>query len=416
MMNKKYVLYILNVWLLLLFISCCSFSPAQKKDKDLFSDFEPHEWKDKYIFGATQYPPEIVVWNSQTRALEYKYSFFKAKDAESFFKNGGRWITIQKMLIVNKSIYCLAFGNQFSLVKIDVETGKLIFIDLKQRYDYMEYIPEANNGNGALLIVPYAQYMQDFNILLLDLEGDLLQSYFVEAADIDILSANGHCKNGCYYFCAGSHKNNNSITPSDGTYKIIKINLSSEESEIIPLETHQLIENDFLINNMPTLDIENYITSFSVKPGFSDANKYLISVDFIGKDVGRFLFETKDLSERMFSYTENKIIYSEDNIKLFPRMYFQIGNQYSMIGNYGDDLYSIIFNTEKKKKCYLPDSEVIFMDVKEHNIWCAKNSYYYSDEKNEWIYDGEGIYKVDLESQKVSLYKSDGEIIELETK
>lgn len=409
MMRINRIYFICIIFLFIAITSCCAFSPRKKDDSDLLKDFLPLEWNDDYVFGSTQYPPRICVWNSKSGQLVQQYDFFKAKNLDSFFKNGGRWLRLQTMQVIDKNIWFITLGNQCSLIKLDIETGKIKYQDLKSSFEYLVYIPEANEGNGAVLVAPFAQYEQDVDIRLFDLNMNLLQNYILKPSDLHLLTIEGQYKDGCYYFCAGCHRDIKTSEPKDGTYKIVKLDLSSDSYEIIPLKTKQVLGDALPGTYMPTLRKDYYTTSFSVKPGKSDKGAFMVAVDFIGDDVGRFLFESYDLSSGVFSYSGHKIIYSEDNVDLFPRMYFQMNDKYSMIGNYSGDIsYSVFYSDKKNKIVFLPNVTITYRDMKDNCVWCAKNSYKYLDTSKEWIYDGEGIYKVDLENEKVYLYSEDG--------
>lgn len=399
---------------LILFISCCSFSPKKAKDCDIIPDFQPLEWSENYVFGATQYPPRISVWNSQNGKLIQQYNFYTADKADDFFENAGKWLRVHTMDIVDKNIWCITFGNQCSLVKIDVQTGNVKFIDLEEQYEYLEYIPDVNDGKGGLLVVPFAQYMQDFKLKLFDLDGNLIKLIKIKAADIDILTAKGQFKNGYYYFCAATHEHIQSGEEPFDAYKIIKIDFETRNYEVIPLSAEKLMGKNFIKNNMPEI-CKEYTTSFSVKSEKTSDESYLIAVDFIGfdnhlndYDAGRFLFETKDFASDNFVYTDKNIISSKDNVDIFPRIYNKTDNYYSMIGNDGDNLYAVFYNDSGKDYVYMPYGETIFMDVTENIIWCSKNSYYYSEETKKWFFENDGIYKVDLKEKKVTLHLSDG--------
>ena len=405
---RKYRIFLLITLIVIPTISCCYFSPNLKKDSELITDFEPLEWSDDYVFGTTFYPPRISVWNSCDNRLIRHYDFFKSKSESELFNNNGRWLEIVTMQIIKKSIWCITTANQCSLVKIDIETGKITFIDLKKSYEQLEYIPEANNGKGAVLVVPYAQYKTDFQIKLFDLDGSLLATYNIQASDLDILTATGQYKNGAYYFCASTHKYVKTDETSDGIYKIIKLDLESYTNEVIELNKEKVIGKNFIKNNFPQLYDKEYLTSFSVKNRNSLSNSYMIAIDFINDDVGRFLFETDDLVSGNYIYTGSNIIYSNDNIKIFPCRYYKYDSQYIMIGNYGCDLYSIFFDNSVKETFFMPNAGIIFMDLKDDAVWCSKNAYSYSKELKKWEFEKEGIYKVNLKNKDVSLYFSDG--------
>lgn len=408
MMRINRIYFFCILFLFIAITSCCAFSPKKRNDSDLLKDFLPLEWNDDYVFVSTQYPPRICVWNSQSGELVRQYDFFKSDNLDSFFKEGGRWLFLQTEIlqIINKSIWFITLGNQCSLVKLDIETGKIRYQDLKSSFEYLVYIPEANEGNGAVLIAPFAQYKQDVNIRLFDLNMNLLQNYILEPSDLHLLTIEGQYKDGCYYFCAGCHRDIKTSEPKDGTYKIVKLDLSSDSYEIIPLKTKQVLGDALPGTYMPTLRKDYYSTSFSVKPGKSDKGTYMIAVDFIGGDIGRFLFESYDLSSGCFLFTDKKIIHSEDG-DVFPRLFFLLDDEYIMVGNDSGNLYTVFFEDKKNSAVFMPNTKTSFF-MKDNCVWCAKNSYKYLDTSKEWIYDGEGIYKVDLENEKVYLYSEDG--------
>lgn len=391
-------------------VSCRLIVPSLKNDSDLISDFKPLEWSDDYVFGNTRYPPRISVWNSKTARLVRNYDFFKADSEESLFNDGGRWLMLYAMLVIEKNVWCIALGNQSNLVKIDVESGEVKRIALEKRYIYLVYIPEADGGRGGILLVPFAQYKEDVSIKLFSLNGDLLRDYTLSASDLDILTANGQYKDGFYYFCAGVHEHSLPGEPPSGIYKLVKLNLQSDDCEIISLQTEKILGKDFVKNNLPPeFYKESYLTSFSVKQGKSSDGNFMVAFDFLNSnDTGRFLFETPDLLSGDYSYTGKNMVSSKDDVEIFPRMYFKSENQYSSVGNYGGDLYAVFFNDSEKDIFFMPNAEEIFMDEKDDNVWCVKNSYSYSSESRKWIYDGDGIYKVDLKNRDVILYLNDG--------
>ncbi|MCQ2592620.1 MAG: hypothetical protein MJ188_07525 [Treponema sp.] len=412
---KKQYFYQLSLILFLSILSSCSFFVKVPKDSELITDFSPLEWNDDYVFGATLYPPRITVWDSQSKKVVRHYDFFKAASEEAFFNNEGRWICPQSMLVVGKTIWCIAKANQCSLVKIDVETGKCEFIDLEKNYDYLEYIPEANNGKGGILVVPQAQYYkQNISIKLFGLNGKLLFTYKISDTDTNILSAAGQTKNGCYYFCTATDKDKGPGEPNNDVYKIVKLNLLNGKNEIIPIETEKLLGKDFVKNTMPSIYNKTYLSSLSIKKSNCSNDKIMVAVDFIDNQVGRFLFETDDLSLGQFTYSGKNIIVPKETLPLFPRMYFKNDNQYSMIGNDGDDLYAIFYNDSKNDICYMPRGDVIYIEEKDDAVWCAKNTYKYSNISKKWVYDDEGIYKVDLKQKTVTLYLSDGSSKEID--
>lgn len=406
-------IFFFYVLFFLIFTSCDLFPKSVRKDSELITDFVPLEWSDDFVFGATQYPPRISLWDSKTCKLVMHYDFFRADNEAAFFNGEGSWLSLITMLVVDKTIWCIALGNQCSLVKIDIETGKIKFIDLEKKYDYLEVIPEVDNGKPGILVIPFAQYMADVDIKLFSLDGVLLHKYGLSASDLHILSAAGQYKDNCYYFCAGSHLYEEYGEPSSEIFKVVKLNLLSDEWEVIPLNTVNILGKEFMETNISQICNSQYSTSFSVKPGYFSDGKFAIALDFIGEDIGRFLFETDDLLTGVYSYTGKNIIYSVDNVKIFPRMYFKIENQYSLIGNYSNDLYAVFFDDSRKDIFYMPNTEIIFMDSNFDEVWCAKNSYSYLDKEKTWIYDGEGIYRIDLKNKSIKLYSQDGSVLPL---
>lgn len=411
-MKAKNICIVSFIYLILLFTNC-SFFQTEKRDSDFITDFDSLEWNENYIFAASQYPPQISVWNSDSKKLVRNYDFFKADSGEHFLQNGGKHLQLYTMQVIKKNIWCIVAGNQCSLVKIDVETGKTSFIDLKKNYEHLEYIPQGDGGNGAILVAPFVQYNHDFEIKLFNLSGEIIHTYKIAACDIDFLTAKGQYKDGYFYICANTYNYVGPGEPSGEIYKLIKLNLLSDENEIIDFQTSKILEKDFIKNNISEVYKKQYLTSFSLKSGDYLTDDYMIALDIIGSNnsgyvEGRFLFETNDLVSGNYYYTGINLIDTRDEIGIFPRMYIKTENQYSMIGNDGNDLYAVFYNYSKKDIYCMSNSNIIFMDKRNDIVWCSKNPYLYLNESKKWIYDNEGIYKVDLRNKKVSLYLNDG--------
>ena len=108
------------------------------------------------------------------------------------------------------------------------------------------------------IVVPFIQYMQNFDIKVSDLSGNLIKVFSIDASDINILNASGQYKDGSYYLCTAKHLYICPGEPADGTYKIIKLNLQTGTYEIIPVQTQKLLGNSFIKNIMPNLCNSQY--------------------------------------------------------------------------------------------------------------------------------------------------------------
>ena len=74
--SMKSLLKIILILLQYLFFISCEMDPAYstKLDSYYFNKMQPLEWKDNYVFTATNTPQQIQVWDGDKGKLVHTYS------------------------------------------------------------------------------------------------------------------------------------------------------------------------------------------------------------------------------------------------------------------------------------------------------------------------------------------------------
>ena len=162
-MEKNKEIFLLFIFILT-FGGCTFYSP--KPDRYYFNKMEPIEWKDEYVFSATWYPSQIQVWNSKTNKLEHTYEL--CTDNENWVNNKSRYMDVFCMSVINKCIWFVGVGLQTSLIRLEVETGEMKYIDLDFDPEEVVAIPEGNNGKGAIVVASYADPRFGVKVNVLD--------------------------------------------------------------------------------------------------------------------------------------------------------------------------------------------------------------------------------------------------------
>ena len=185
------ILLIVNLFLLL-GCSSCVFED-KTPDNQVFTSFEPLEWSDNYIFAATNYPPSIQVWDKESCKLIKNYSLVKN------YKNNYRELFIWDMEVLGHSVWFTASGYQKNTIRFDIETGRLNYIQLDCKPEFIEICKERN----SVLLSTNSAYRVGVAIRELNNNEELLNSYDIMHNDLEIAGLDGiRLMNGNYYFLA----------------------------------------------------------------------------------------------------------------------------------------------------------------------------------------------------------------------
>lgn len=414
----KQIKNILLLFMILLTLGSCSFY-SPKPDRYYFNKMEPIEWKDEYVFSATWYPSQIQVWNSKTNKLEHTYEL--CTDNENWVNNKSRYMDVFCMSVINKCIWFVGVGLQTSLIRLEVETGEMKYIDLDFDPEEVVAIPEGNNGKGAIVVASYADPRFGVKVNVLDTEGNILVKSDIEFNYIEMYSLkNCFYEDGNYYvLCCEDYKSTKDYLVK---YKIVKLidNNKAYFTDDIPID---IIINEQTYDKFFKNNVEDFNSALSLSTSKLETNRFavltLTDVDDT-YNVRRCLFKVNSLKNNDIEYTGirfakeySKSMFSvaeyKDNIFITGRVLHGDPEGFSglEIGMYpaegGDEI----------QRCRLLGGNQLYCHMTEDATWFSKNLFECIDhpypEKQEWNTNTvPGIYKLDYKTQQVYEYNADG--------
>lgn len=416
-MKKNKEIFLLFIFILT-FGSCTFYSP--KPDKYYFNKMEPIEWKDEYVFSATWYPSQIQVWNSKTNKLEHTYEL--CTDNENWVNNKSRYMDVFCMSVINKCIWFVGVGLQTSLIRLEVETGEMKYIDLDFVPEEVVAIPEGNNGKGAIVVASYADPRFGVKVNVLDTEGNILVESDIEFNRIDMHSLkNCFYEDGNYYVpCCEDYDNTSENLVKT---KVIRL-VDKNECFITDVSTEKIL-NKQLPEKFFSGELEEFSSTVSLTTCKSATNRFmevLLIFDTNEKTCvdERYLYKVNSLKNWDVEYTGIRFAkeYSksmlsvaeyEDNIFITGRVLCDDPEGYSglEIGMYPAD------GGDEIQRCRLPEGNQLYCHMTEDATWFSKNLFEYIDhpypEKPEWNTNTTaGIYKLDYKTKQVYEYNADG--------
>lgn len=414
----KQIKNILLLFMILLTLGSCSFY-SPKPDRYYFNKMEPIEWKDEYVFSATWYPSQIQVWNSKTNKLEHTYEL--CTDNENWVNNKSRYMDVFCMSVINKCIWFVGVGLQTSLIRLEVETGEMKYIDLDFVPEEVVAISEGNNGKGAIVVASYADPRFGVKVNVLDTEGNILVKSDIEFNYIEMYSLkNCFYEDGNYYvLCCEDYKSTKDYLAK---YKIVKLidNNKAYFTDDIPID---IIINEQTYDKFFKNNVEDFNSALSLSTSKLETNRFAVltlsDVDDT-YNVRRCLFKVNSLKNNDIKYTGirfakeySKSMFSvaeyKDNIFITGRVLHGDPEGFSglEIGMYPAT------GGEEIKKCRLPEGNQLYCHMTEDATWFSKNLFECIDhpypEKQEWNTNTvPGIYKLDYKTQQVYEYNADG--------
>ena len=411
-----------DIFLLFIFtftLGSCSFCKV-KPDREVFSKMDPIEWKDEYVFSATWYPSQIQVWNSKTNKLEHTYEL--CTDNENWVNGKSRYIDVMCMSVINKCIWFIGWGWQSSLIRLEVETGEMKYIDLDFSPEEVVAIPEENNGKGTIVVASHADPRYGVKVNVLDTEGNILVESDIEFNHIDMYSLrNCFYEDGNYYVpCCEDYGN---IGGKLVKTKVIKL-VDKKQIYITDVPTEKII-NKQTQDKFFSGEIEEFSSSVSLMTCKNETNRFMEMITIYDTNEKtcideRFLFKINSLKNWDIEYTGikfakeySKSMFSvaeyEDNIFITGRVLCDDPDGFSglEVGMYpavgGDEI----------QRCRLPEGNQLYCHMTEDATWFSKNLFEYIDhpypEKPEWNTNTTaGIYKLDYKTKQVYEFNADG--------
>ena len=388
------ILLIVNLFLLL-GCSSCVFED-KTPDNQVFTSFEPLEWSDNYIFAATNYPPSIQVWDKESCKLIKNYSLVKN------YKNNYRELFIWDMEVLGHSVWFTASGYQKNTIRFDIETGRLNYIQLDCKPEYIEI----DEDNGKVFLSTISAKHVGLAIRELDIQGNVINKYDIKHDDIDIINIAGLRNiNGKYYFTASKDDDYIKENADEVGYRCLCL----EESNYSVEE----LNKNILIKGLD-ISLNEYMSCFQIIQSYSNTAPIFAELSIIGSGYCcRNLYRINSFEPFDAEYTGIK--YDGES----ARAMFSVTEKDESIYWTGRLLYGDISGLECARylkeggeeisSVKMPEGNQLYCARFEDCTWFSRDVYTQDDETLEWDKTGEPkIYKVDFINNKVLLYNSDG--------
>ena len=408
----KSLLKIILILLQYLFFMSCEMDPAYstKPDSYYFNKMQPLEWNDNYVFTATNTPQQIQVWDGEKGKLVHTYSL--STDVTKWGQGTERALDILDMAVINKSVWIICSGKQRNLIKLDVETGEMKYIELDCSILYLKGLVSGNKGNGCVVVATRTAPKVGIAIRILDLEGNVLNKYNVKHEDIDVVDIKGmRYINDEYILTMSKFNEFNYIENEQKGFSILKLK-ENEEYFIEEISFDKVLSNSFVTNNVIQESAE-FITVFEMEDYVNDYDTIYVELSLIDMyNCQRFLFE--------YDYQLNEFVYKDIcyNKKDSRTMYsvaknkdfiFITGNSsYEGYNGLETGLYPAV-GGEQQKRVRLENANQLYCTMKEDCAWFSKNLYTQDAVTLKWDKSNTPqIYKLDYKEQQVYQYNADG--------
>ena len=408
----KSLLKIILILLQYLFFISCEMDPAYstKPDSYYFNKMQPLEWNDNYVFTATNTPQQIQVWDGEKGKLVHTYSL--STDVTKWGQGTERALDILDMAVINKSVWIICSGKQRNLIKLDVETGEMKYIELDCSVLYLKGLVSGNKGNGCVVVATRTAPKVGIAIRILDLEGNVLNKYNVKHEDIDVVDIKGmRYINDEYILTMSKFNEFNYIENEQKGFSILKLK-ENEEYFIEEISFDKVLSNSFVTNNVIQQSAE-FITVFEMEDYVNDYDTIYVELSLIDMyNCQRFLFE--------YDYQLNEFVYKDIcyNKKDLRTMYSVAKNKdfIFITGNSSYEGYNgletgLYLSTggEQQKRVRLENANQLYCTMKEDCAWFSKNLYTQDAVTLKWDKSNTPqIYKLDYKEQQVYQYNADG--------
>ena len=408
----KSLLKIILILLQYLFFISCEMDPAYstKLDSYYFNKMQPLEWNDNYVFTATNTPQQIQVWDGEKGKLVHTYSL--STDVTKWGQGTERALDILDMTVINKSVWIICSGKQRNLIKLDIETGEMKYIELDCSVLYLKGLVSGNKGNGCVVVATRTAPKVGIAIRILDLEGNVLNKYNVKHEDIDVVDIKGmRYINDEYILTMSKFNEFNYIENEQKGFSLLKLK-ENEEYFIEEISFDKVLSNSFVTNNVIQQSAE-FITVFEMEDYVNDYDTIYVELSLIDMyNCQRFLFE--------YDYQLNEFVYKDIcyNKKDSRTMYsvaknkdfiFITGNSsYEGYNGLETGLYPSA-GGEQQKRVRLPNANQLYCTMKEDCAWFSKDLYTQDAVTLKWDKSNTPqIYKLDYKEQQVYQYNADG--------
>ena len=409
----KSLLKIILILLQYLFFISCEMDPAYstKPDSYYFNKMQPLEWKDNYVFTATNTPQQIQVWDGEKGKLIHTYSL--STDVTKWGEGTQRALDILDMEVINKSVWIICSGKQRNLIKLDVETGEMKYIELDCSVLYLKGIVSGNRGNGCVVVATRTDSRVGMGIRILDLQGNVIEKYDIKQDDLDIVNLRGmRYINDEYIMTVYKFSELNYTDKNQKGYWILKLKENGEYffEEVL---FEKVLSESFMSKNV-IQETSEFITAFTMEDYVNNHDKIFVGLSIVDMyNCQRFLFE--------YDYQLSEFIYKDICYKKEDgRAIYSVGENGEYIFITGRVLHDGIYNGletglypsaggEQQKRVRLPNANQLYCTMKEDCAWFSKNLYTQDPITLKWNKSNKPqIYKLDYKDQQVYQFNADG--------
>ena len=408
-MRKDVFCCILTLVLVASLASCKGwFEP--KPDRELFGDYEPLEWKDSYIFAATNYyPPQIQVWDTADGEVRFVCSYNLSVDKRS--------LTIWDLAVLDKTLWITAHGMQFNLIRVDLETGKTRFLDLEMNPHFVQAVPGGNDGQGCIVSTSYCYGPVGVDIRMLDNNGNILRELHLGGNnELDVGSPDQISYQDGQYFVTGNSPADFEPSEVPSGYRVIDYNTTSGMYTTEVSETELISDNSQILETLTSLPF-SYSTNFINHPPAYPGEPNFVELGFFTGSVGRrFLMKCISFIPAKFEYTnisqtDARSIHSAtqggERIFLTGRT---LDINYSDLNGLETGVYPVSGGSQLKR-IEMPDGNQLHCTELSDCTWFSCNVWG-TDKYGEFVDKGTipRIYKLDYATESVTCYWADGRV------
>ena len=427
--NLKIILFLFFPFLIMLTGCPSDWEPVP--DAELYEDFEPLEWKDTYVFAPSNRPCHINVWDSETGCLVRTYDLRKKTSYRG--QPETRVLRMSEMTVFGKSIWFDGEGRQRHLVRIDVQTGKIYF--LNPCVYSVGCVYNSDGTEDSLWAATYSDYHVGFAAYKYLPDGSFAEEIDVSGKDIDFDSIKGIYKYNSEYYITASKFQDFSFTEEDRKgFKLIHLS-SSDPNKISEIPFDAVFPTDQFLkdNTISTLGNGKYNKEFGIGAGDTygdnpyEQNRFIsLNVVFRDEDcnckVTRFLYRNNKTVPASFEYTGIKSD-NEDGRAMFfaaeSNDYYFIGGRATNLVE-GDDWMGIEIgvysksNCEQIKRFRFIDGNQLYACRERDCAWFPRDLMYGETPPYQEYNDKAAIYKLDYETARAYIYHADGSFEELD--
>ena len=397
-----------------LIFSSCIINVDAMPDSDFFKNFEPLEWSDDYVFLPTDYPQQIQVWNSQTKKLVYTYNL--VKEFTVLGKDCVRALSVDDMVIVDKDIWLSCNGVNHNLIKINVPTGKVEYINQKNRLHSIKAINDSKNKKGYLLAKNPYEIEGGFRTWKYDFDGSLISEKEINIHRLSVLEFDNLKNVNGDYLMIGALDYDIKLTSDENIFAIINLDKGTST-----LFSSKIFYTPDVISDLK-YEFEKF--SCAVDSLNTKYNDYAV-LSMAGIANGdsscvRFLYKIKDWTASKIEVEYTGINHQDDDCRAVCTIAENEENIFLsgrvLYDNDFNGLETGVYSKATGKELYrmrMASSNQLHYEIKDDKTWFPQDVNE-QDENLEWYSIPKGCYMLDHKTGRTYWYDVDGNETEME--